>query len=258
MATETTKITYVEGAAAATPAASRVAVYAKTDGLMYSKDDAGAETLMSGGAGGGSVATDAIWDAAGDIAVGTGADTAARLAIGTTGQVLTSNGTTAAWAAAAGGSDWDSTIVKASDDTVTNSAVLTSDSELLWAVGATTDVWRFELLVLYDSTLAGDYKCNLVASAGTFSAAYRYLGSDTAANAVLVSTGIRISGGTALTDIAAGGTSGGTVRFILIEGVIIAPSQAFTMNFKFAQNTQTGSESAVTKIGSTLKLKQLR
>ena len=39
-----------------------------------------------------------IIDAAGDLIVGTAADTAARLAVGTTGQVLTSNGTTAAWA----------------------------------------------------------------------------------------------------------------------------------------------------------------
>jgi hypothetical protein len=37
----------------------------------------------------GSVATDAIWDAAGDLAVGTGADTAAKLAKGADGQVLT-------------------------------------------------------------------------------------------------------------------------------------------------------------------------
>lgn len=83
MATETTKIPYVEGAAAATPAANRVVTYAKADGLMYSKDDAGVETLMSSG-GAGSVATDAIWDAAGDLAVGSGANTAARLAIGAT------------------------------------------------------------------------------------------------------------------------------------------------------------------------------
>jgi len=40
-----------------------------------------------------------IIDAAGDLIVGTAADTAARLAVGTSGQVLTSNGTTAAWAA---------------------------------------------------------------------------------------------------------------------------------------------------------------
>jgi hypothetical protein len=50
-------------------------------------------------AGGGSVATDALWDAAGDLAVGSGANTAARLAIGTDGQKLTSDGTTATWEA---------------------------------------------------------------------------------------------------------------------------------------------------------------
>lgn len=50
------------------------------------------------GGGGGAVATDAIWDAAGDLAVGTGANTAARLAIGTSGLLLKSNGTTATWA----------------------------------------------------------------------------------------------------------------------------------------------------------------
>lgn len=48
MATTTTKITFDEGAAASTPAAADVVIYAKSDGLMYSKDDAGVETLMSG------------------------------------------------------------------------------------------------------------------------------------------------------------------------------------------------------------------
>lgn len=50
---------------------------------------------------GGSVATDTIWDAVGDLAVGTGADTAARLAKGTQGQILTVDTSTAtdlAWA----------------------------------------------------------------------------------------------------------------------------------------------------------------
>jgi hypothetical protein len=42
-------------------------------------------------AGGGSVATDTIWDAAGDIVQGTGSNTAARLAIGTAGQALRVN-----------------------------------------------------------------------------------------------------------------------------------------------------------------------
>lgn len=50
------------------------------------------------GAAAGNVAADAIWDAAGDLAVGTGADTAAKVSLGATGKVLTSNGSTAIWA----------------------------------------------------------------------------------------------------------------------------------------------------------------
>lgn len=44
----------------------------------------------------GSVASDSIWDAAGDLAQGTGANTAAKLSAGSTGQVLTSAGAAAA------------------------------------------------------------------------------------------------------------------------------------------------------------------
>jgi hypothetical protein len=49
----TPQIIYGEGAAPATPAAGTVVTYAKADGLIYSKDDAGVETLVSGGTGGG-------------------------------------------------------------------------------------------------------------------------------------------------------------------------------------------------------------
>lgn len=53
MATSAAHIDMTEGAAPATPGTGEVRVYAKTDGLLYSKDDAGTETLVSGGAGGG-------------------------------------------------------------------------------------------------------------------------------------------------------------------------------------------------------------
>lgn len=52
---------------------------------------------------GGSVATDAIWDAAGDLAVGSGANTAAKLTKGSNGDVLTVTAGTVGWAAPAGG-----------------------------------------------------------------------------------------------------------------------------------------------------------
>lgn len=47
------RATFDEAAAPATPATGDVRLYAKTDKLLYSKDDAGLETLVSGGSGGG-------------------------------------------------------------------------------------------------------------------------------------------------------------------------------------------------------------
>lgn len=43
-----TDITWTEGAAPATPASGEVVLYAKTDGLLYSKDDTGQEDQVSG------------------------------------------------------------------------------------------------------------------------------------------------------------------------------------------------------------------
>lgn len=105
MASEAVKVPFVEAAAPSTPAASRVVIYAKSDGLMYSKDDAGTETLMSSGSGSGIAAT--IVDAKGDIIAATAADTVARLAVGTNGQVLTAasgQATGLQWATPAAGS----------------------------------------------------------------------------------------------------------------------------------------------------------
>lgn len=48
-----TRIDFAEGAAPSAPGANKVSLYAKADGLLYSKDDAGTETVVSGGAGGG-------------------------------------------------------------------------------------------------------------------------------------------------------------------------------------------------------------
>lgn len=82
-----------------TPAAGAAGqLYYVTDELKLERWSGSAWEAVSVG-----VAADAIFNAAGDLVVGTGADTAARLAIGTSGYVLTSNGTTAAWAAASSG-----------------------------------------------------------------------------------------------------------------------------------------------------------
>jgi hypothetical protein len=46
-------VTVPEIAAPSTPASGKVVLYAKSDGLLYSKDDAGLETVVTGGGGGG-------------------------------------------------------------------------------------------------------------------------------------------------------------------------------------------------------------
>jgi hypothetical protein len=126
-------------ASVSTPSTGRATLFVDSTGSALSlKDDAGAVTVF----GAGSVAGDAIWDAAGDLAVGTGSNTAARLAVGTVGQVLTSNGTTATWAAPAGGvSDGD------------KGDIVVSSSGTVWSLDSSV-VTAAAKTVLDDATVA--------------------------------------------------------------------------------------------------------
>lgn len=66
-----------------------------SDGKIKVRTSAGASvSLEEQGGGGGSVATDTIWDAKGDLAVGTGADTAARLAVGSDETIVMADAST--------------------------------------------------------------------------------------------------------------------------------------------------------------------
>jgi len=95
------KLVLEEQVAPDTPASDKVAIYPKAGGGVYKKNDAGVEEELSNVP----IASDSIWEAAGDLVIGTGANTAARLAKGTATHVLTMNaGATAPeWAAGGGG-----------------------------------------------------------------------------------------------------------------------------------------------------------
>ncbi len=124
------KLLFAEGASPATPAAGSVIAYAKADGLLYSKDDAGTETQLGGGGGSGDFSGPAssvdghlvVFDGVtgklgkdggapfanpmttgGDIIYGGSGGTPARLAAGTDGYVLTMVSGAPSWAAASGG-----------------------------------------------------------------------------------------------------------------------------------------------------------
>lgn len=68
----------------------------ETDGQVLTSDGAGAFAFEDA-TGGGAVATDAIWDAAGDLAVGSGANTAAKLSLGAAGGALSRINGAVAW-----------------------------------------------------------------------------------------------------------------------------------------------------------------
>jgi hypothetical protein len=140
--------------------------------------------------GGGYVAVDTIWDAAGDLAVGSGADTAVRLPLGTNGQILTAEPLVSPgvkWANPQGVSQdliWDTKgdlAVGTGSDTAaklplgTDGQVLTADS------GQTTGIkWAAPsapaggMVKLFDSTLGAD-AASIDTGAGGIAAGYSAL-----------------------------------------------------------------------------------
>lgn len=84
-----------DGSDTSNPAADHRALFLGEDGSLHLRDSSG--TVTDIGSGSGSVATDTLWDAAGDLAKGTGANTADKLTKGAAGTVLVAGATTISW-----------------------------------------------------------------------------------------------------------------------------------------------------------------
>src|SRR5678816_2119425 len=70
----------------ADPAAGQRRLAVGSDHLLYLVDPSGVKTQVGGASG--AVATDALWDAKGDLAAGTGANTASKLTVGADDTIL--------------------------------------------------------------------------------------------------------------------------------------------------------------------------
>lgn len=114
---------FLEHVDPANPSAGYQRLFVDTDHIMKMVDSAGTVTPLTSSAG--SVATDAIWDAAGDLAVGTGANTAAKLTKGAAGTVPTAGASTLAYAFPPG-YEYDYAINSASDPSVTATTAATA------------------------------------------------------------------------------------------------------------------------------------
>ena len=111
----------------------------------------------------------AIVDAKGDLIGATAADTPARLAVGTNGQVLTADstaGTGLAWTTLTSGATVKS-VRKSSDQTVTSSTTLVNDSQLKFAVAA-SETYIFQAwLYTYAADGTPDIKVTFTGPAGS-------------------------------------------------------------------------------------------
>ena len=109
--------------------------------------NAGTDSItIAAAGGGGSVATDTIWDVKGDLVVGTGSNTASRLAVGTNGQILVADSAEATglkWAAAAGGGD-----LLAANNLSDLSNAATARTNLGLAIGTNVQAYDADLTTL--------------------------------------------------------------------------------------------------------------
>lgn len=81
------KVLVLEGSAPSSPSAGNQAVYIDSaDHKLKRKNSSGTVTVIEAAAG--AVSSDTLWDAKGDLAAGTGADTAAKLTVGSNGQII--------------------------------------------------------------------------------------------------------------------------------------------------------------------------
>lgn len=196
----------------------------------------------------GNVSTDTLWNAKGDLAVGTGSDTAARLGVGTNGDSLiadSSQTTGLRWAAVSGDS-W-TTITKAIDESVTTTTLYQADDELLFTTVAAR--WYYiDAFIIYTGAAAGDLALNLgeTGGAGVLNSLH-WSTSDAATQAAFFSSA-STSGGRTF------GAHPTDRRMVWISGAVLGNGGAFTL--RWAQASSNGTATTV-HAGSVLRYRAL-
>jgi hypothetical protein len=219
----------------ATGASTPVRLGVGTDGQILTADSAQASGVRWANApsGSGAVVSDTIWDAKGDLAVGTGADAAAKLTAGTdlsTALVPVSSESS--------GLKWIPSFVrKSADEVVTNSTTLQNDDHLVWTLAA-SERWFFQgwLFVNADNAtmdikLGWSFPSGATMKWGGLVAGSTTLGgfgawADTVSGQAIMTIGQTL----------AIGTRAGTVG-VAIAGVVVCAATPGALNLQWAQNT---------------------
>jgi hypothetical protein len=156
-----------------------------------------------------------------------------------------------------GGSDWDSTVTKTSDQTVTNNATLQNDTELVVALLA-NKVYFVEFFIIYSGNdTTGDYKWQF---SGPWNVATQAEGYYVTPNASL-SIGITAAGGTVGGLWPAGPVSSGTdaahSKFVVKGEIYITTNAAGNLQFQFANLSAAAGRESKTWTGSFIRVKEV-
>lgn len=149
-------------------------------------------------------------------------------------------------------------LVKGSNQDVTNSVTLTSDSALTFAV-TSGDVVLMQLMLAYQASDATtDFRCNFAFPTTSATGWLRYIGDSTAADAINVSTGIRFGGASAFAADIILGTPGaiGTSRTFFLEAMFRV-SATGNVTFQFANSVAGAGLISRVVAGSVLRYRKL-
>ena len=154
-----------------------------------------------------------------------------------------------------GVADWDIDITKSGLQDVHNTATVVNDTELLFPV-LINEVWYVQLLLLYSgNSTSGDYKFDF--SLPTAHGWIRYITDNSTADAIQVSTGIRLAGVTALAaQVSCGTDAAFTARTALVEMMFRAATTG-NIQFQFANVTAALGNISRTYGGSVIRGKRL-
>jgi hypothetical protein len=207
------------------------AVAGATNEHVLTKDTATGNAIFKAATGGG-MGTDPLWDAAGDLAVGTGANTGGRLAIGTTGQIPISNGTTLAYGVAEDVSGGTQARRSTSDLSKSNSTSLAD------IVGLTVDLaagktYAFRATVFYTSGSSGGAKIAVVAG-GTITSTQYYIAMFDYSTLTIIASASKNSFNSTT------GLTATTAGYFEISGTVVA-NGAGTLYIRGAQNASNGT-----------------
>lgn len=162
------------------------------------------------------------------------------------------------WNAAHVGGEWDGSIVKASDQTVTNNATPQDDSELSFAVSASS-VYLIEFYILYSgNNTSGDFQWELDFPALSF--ARQALGFYNSVN-TSDATASGLSFGASTTKWPSftfgGGTDASDSIFVFFGRLTLRTNGSGTLQSKFANNVAGTGRTSTCRAGSMLRYKKL-